>query len=120
MKRTLAFIVAALMIAAICAIPAAAADRTEVAGYYEYSAEKNEEILAGEAGETSMKWSVPYLSSKPEIDGTIEKNVYQRFENFEDYITLAVVAANDQKPTGYTAEQADDLYSKIKDGFFDA
>ncbi len=120
MKKLMALAVAILMLAAICAIPAAAADRVEVAGYYEYSAVKNDEILNGEAGETSMKWSVPYLSSKPTIDGTIEKNVYQRFENYEDYITLAVVAANEQKPTGYTAEQADELYNKIKDGFFEA
>ena len=89
MKRTLALIVALLMLAAICAIPAAAADRTEVAGYYEYSATKNEEILSGEAGEASMKWNVPYQAIAPVIDGVINQNEYARFENFEyKYICL--------------------------------
>ncbi len=120
MKKLMALALVALMLAAICATAVAAADRVEVAGYYEYASPKDDEVLAGEAGEASMKWSVPYLSSKPEIDGTIEKSVYKRFENYEDYITLAVVAANDQKPTGYTAEQADALYELIKGGFFDA
>ena len=113
MKRTLALIVAALMIAAICVIPAAAADRTEVAGYYEYSAEKNEEILAGEAGEASMKWNVPYQAITPVLDGVINKDEYARFENFEDYITLATT-------TSYGAEAADALYEKVAGGFFDA
>lgn len=113
MKRTLALIVALLMLAALCAIPAAAADRTEVAGYYEYSATKNEEILSGEAGEASMKWNVPYQAIAPVIDGVINPNEYARFENFEDYITLATT-------TNYGVEKADALYEKIKDGFFDA
>ena len=113
MKRTMALIVALLMIAAVCVIPAAAADRTEVAGYYEYSADKNDEILAGEAGEETMKWSVPYLGNEPVIDGVIGKTEYVRFENYEDYITLATT-------TNYGAEAADALYEKIKDGFFDA
>lgn len=120
MKKLMALAIAVLMIAAICATSVAAADRTEVAGYYEYSAEKNEEILEGEAGEASMKWTVPYLGMEPVLDGTIGKTEYVRFENYEDYITLAVVAANDQKPTGYTAEQADALYEMVKGGFFDA
>ena len=113
MKRLMALIIAALMIAAICVVPAAAADRTEVAGYYEYAAEKNDEILAGEAGEATMKWNVPYQAIKPTIDGVINKNEYARFENFEDYITLATT-------TSYGAEAADELYNKIKDGFFEA
>ena len=113
MKKLMALIVAALMIAAVCAIPAAAADRTEVAGYYEYSAEKNEEILAGEAGEATMKWNVPYQAITPTLDGEIKSNEYARFENFEDYITLATT-------TSYGAEASDALYDKIKEGFFDA
>lgn len=113
MKKLMALAIALLMVAAICAISAAAADRTEVAGYYEYSAEKNEEILNGEAGETSMKWTVPYLASKPEIDGTIEKDVYQRFELYEDYITLAVT-------TSFGSENADALYEQVSNGFFEA
>ena len=120
MKKLMALALAVLMLAAICATSVAAADHTEVAGYYEYSAEKNEEILEGEAGEASMKWTVPYLGIEPVLDGTIGKTEYVRFENYEDYITLAVVAANDQKPTGYTAEQADALYEMVKGGFFDA
>ena len=89
MKKLMALALAVLMLAAICATSVAAADRTEVAGYYEYSAEKNEEILEGEAGEASIKWTVPYLSEKPVIDGEIGKNEYARMENYEDYITLA-------------------------------
>lgn len=113
MKRLMALIVAALMIAAVCVIPAAAADRNEADGYFEYAAEKNEEILAGEAGEATMKWNVPYQAIAPTIDGEIKSNEYARFENFEDYITLATT-------TNYGAEAADALYDKIKDGFFDA
>ncbi|MBQ7380306.1 MAG: hypothetical protein IJW70_11595 [Clostridia bacterium] len=113
MKKLMALIVAALMIAAICAIPAAATDRVEVAGYYEYSAEKNDEILAGEAGEATMKWNVPYLGIEPVLDGTIGKTEYVRFENYEDYITMACT-------TNFGAENADALYELVKGGFFDA
>ena len=111
MKRTMALIVALLMLAAICVIPAAAADRVEISGYYEYAAVKNDEILSGEAGEATMKWNVPYQAIKPELDGEIKPNEYARFENFEDYITLATT-------TNYGAEAADALYEKIKEGFF--
>lgn len=113
MKRTMALIVALLMIAAVCVIPASAADRVEVAGFYEYASEKNDEVLDGEAGESTMKWNVPYQAIAPVIDGVINQNEYARFENFEDYISLAVT-------TNYGAEAADALYEKIKDGFFDA
>ena len=112
MKKLMALALAVLMLAAICATSVAAADRTEVAGYYEYSAEKNEEILEGEAGEASIKWTVPYLSEKPVIDGEIGKNEYARMENYEDYITLATT-------TNYGAEAADALYEKVAGGFFD-
>lgn len=113
MKRTMALIVALLMIAAVCVIPAAASDRVEVAGYYEYASDKNDEVLAGEAGEATMKWNVPYQAIAPVIDGVINQNEYARFENFEDYLTLATT-------TNYGADAADALYEKIKDGFFDA
>ena len=112
MKKLLAMLLASFMIAAICAIPAVAADRVEVAGYYEYASDKNDEVLAGEAGEASIKWDVPYLGFEPVLDGTIGKTEYERFENYEDYITLATT-------TNYGADAADALYQKVKDGFFD-
>ncbi len=112
MKKLMALAIAVLMLAAICAIPAAA-ERVEVAGYYEYASNKNDEVLAGEAGEASMKWNVPYLGIEPVLDGTIGKTEYVRFENYEDYITLATT-------TNYGADAADALYEKVKGGFFDA
>ena len=111
MKKLMALAMAVLMLAAICAIPAAA-DRVEVAGYYEYASDKNEEVLAGEAGEATMKWSVPYLGIEPVLDGEIGKTEYQPFTNYEDYLTLAAT-------THFSAEDADALYNKVKDGFFD-
>ncbi len=113
MKKLMALAIAVLMLAAICALPTAAADRTEIAGYYEYACVKNEEVLNGEAGEATMKWSVPYLGNEPVIDGVIGKTEYVRFENYEDYITLATTV-------NYGAEAADALYEKVAGGFFDA
>ena len=112
MKKLMAVLLAAIMITAICAISAVAADRVEVAGYYEYASPKNDEVLAGEAGEASVTWNVPYLGFEPALDGNIGKTEYERFENYEDYITLATT-------TNYGADAADALYGKVKDGFFD-
>ena len=54
MKKLMALALVALMLAAICVIPSAAADRVDHAGYFEFAADKQEEILSGEAGESSV------------------------------------------------------------------
>lgn len=113
MKKLIALALAVLMLAALCAIPAAATEYTEINGYYESTAPKIDEILNEEAGETTTKWNVPYLSVTPVLDGTIGQTEYERFENYQDYITLAC-----STQVGLEAFEA--LYDKIKDGFFEA
>ena len=112
MKKLMALAIALLMVAAICAIPAAA-DFLDLGTLYEYTAEKYDEILAGEAGEASMKWNVPYQAITPVLDGEIKKDEYARFENFEDYIGVSATSS-------YGKEATDALYEKVKGGFFDA
>ena len=72
MKKLMALAIALLMVAAICAIPAAA-DFLDLGTLYEYTAEKYDEIVAGEAGEATMKWNVPYQAITPTLDGVINK-----------------------------------------------
>ena len=112
MKKLIAFSVAAIVLLALCTLPAAA-ERVEIGGYYEYPAEKTDEILAGEAGEVSTFWTVPFNIITPALDGVINPNEYARLENLEDYLTFAAT-------TSLGADKADALYQKVKDGIFDA
>lgn len=113
MKKLMALAIALLMVAAICAIPAAASDLLDLGTLYEFPAEKYEEIMDGEAGEATMTWNVPYQAMTPELDGVINKNEYARFENFEDYIGVSTTAS-------YGKEATIALYDKVKNGFFEA
>ena len=113
MKKLMALALAVLMVAAICATSVFAADFIDLGTLYEYTAEKYDEILAGEAGETTMKWNVPYQAITPTLDGVINKNEYARFENFEEYIGVSATSS-------YGKEATDALYQKIIGGFFDA
>ena len=112
MKKLMALAIAVVMLAAICAIPASA-DFLDLGTLYEYTAEKYDEIMDGEAGEATMKWNVPYQAITPVLDGVINKNEYARFENFEDYIGVSATS-------NYGKEATDALYEKVKGGFFDA
>lgn len=113
MKKLMALAIALLMVAAICAIPAAASDLVDLGTLYEFYPEKYDEIVAGEAGEATMTWNVPYQQMTPVLDGVINKNEYARFENFEDYIGVSTTSS-------YTKEAAQALYEKVMGGFFDA
>ena len=113
MKKLMALAIALLMVAAICAIPAAASELVDLGTLYEFYPEKYDEIVAGEAGEATMTWNVPYQQMTPVLDGVINKNEYARFENFEDYIGVSTTSS-------YTKEAAQALYEKVMGGFFDA
>jgi hypothetical protein len=113
MKKLMALAIAVFMIAAICAIPAAASDLIDLGPLYEFPAEKYEEIVEGEAGEATMTWNVPYQAVTPVLDGVINKNEYARFENFEDYIGVST-------SSNYGKEAAQALYEKVIGGFFEA
>lgn len=113
MKKLMALAIALLMVAAICAIPAAASDLVDLGTLYEFYPEKYDEIVAGEAGEATMTWKVPYQANTPVLDGVINKNEYARFENFEDYLGVSTTAS-------YTKEAAQALYEQVQAGFFEA
>ena len=114
MKKLMALAIALLMVAAICAIPAAASELVDLGTLYEFYPEKYDEILDGEAGEASTTWKVPYQANTPVLDGVIDKNeYYARFENFEDYMGVSTTDT-------YTKEAAQALYEQVQAGFFDA
>lgn len=112
MKKLMAISISAFILAAFCIMPVAA-ERVEAGGYYEYPAEKTDEIIAGEAGEASVRWSVPFQIIPPTLDGVINPNEYAPFDGLEDYMTLAV-------SQGYGADKADELYEKVQNGICDA
>ncbi len=112
MRKLISLAVAVLLLISVCIMPIAA-EREEAGGYYEYPAEKTDEILAGEAGEASVRWSVPFQIITPTLDGVINPNEYAPFDGFEDYMTLAV-------SQGLDADKADELYQKVQNGILDA
>ena len=113
MKKSILLVSVCLLIVFALTVPAAASDYVEVFGYFEASAEKNEEILDGEAGEATTEWYVPLLSKEPIIDGIISKGEYAPFEDYEDYLSLVAT-------TNIGAENFEALMEKTKDGIFDA
>ena len=112
MRHLVSMIIAVMLLCTVCVMPIAA-EREDAGEYYEFSAEKSLEILAGEAGHTDVRWTVPYFPIAPTINGVINPNEYAQFEGFEDYITLAVTKS-------YGADKANALYEQVKNGIFDA
>lgn len=74
MKKFLAILICVAALLAVGVLCAAAVEPTQEASYWVVNAEKIDEILAGEAGEKSVGWEVPFLHIAPTIDGSISKN----------------------------------------------
>ncbi len=121
MKKYVRLIVAAVMIltlATVFAVCASAVEPTNEGGHWVINAEKIEEILAGEAGEKTTGWEVPFMNVPPTLDGKISKGEYQPFEMYEDYLSyMAVIGTADQ---GNTKEEFMEFYEMTNKDFFDA
>lgn len=88
MKKSVCIALIGLLLVIALGIPVSASDYVEVAGFYEWSSPKNDEVLCGEAGEATTTWDVPLLAQTPVLDGVIMTGEYARFENYEDYMSL--------------------------------
>ena len=121
MKKYMAVLIclaALLALGVLCA----SAEPTQEAGYWVENAEKIDEILAGEAGEKTVGWEVPFLHIAPTIDGSISKNEYQPFELYEDYLSWMAPVGEDANPAmgGTTEEEFLEFYNSTQQDFFDA
>ena len=118
MKKTLSLLVLAAMLLSVLALTVSAAeyDYINQADYYEHEAAKIDEIYDSEAGIASTKWTVPYLPVTPELDGKINVGEYERFENFEEYLTYSMRTNNGQN----SVEEFYAFLDAAKPGFFDA
>ncbi len=112
--RILFFVLTLVTLAALGAVCASAVTPEHEGMHYFINAPKIDEILAGEAGEKTVAWDVPYLRITPELDGTISKGEYMPFELYEDYISYMAADINN------TEDEFMEFYNLTKDGFFDA
>ena len=121
MKKYIALILCVLALSVLSMI-CVAAEPMQEAGYWVENAEKMDEILAGEAGEKTVGWEVPFLLITPTIDGTIAKNEYQPFELYEDYLSWMAPVGDDANPAvgGTTLEEFQEFYDSTQQDFFDA
>ena len=97
MKKNVRLIVALIMLVTLVsafAICAQAVEPTNEGGHWVINAEKIDEILAGEAGEKTTGWEVPFMNVSPVLDGKISKGEYQPFEMYEDYLSYMAVIGN--------------------------
>ena len=120
MKKLIATVVCILALAALCMVCSSAA--SQESGYWVENAKNIDEILAGEAGEREIGWEVPFLHIAPEINGQIDKNEYQPFELYEDYLSWMAPVGNDADPAvgGTTEEEFQEFYDSTQVDFFDA
>ncbi len=116
MKKVIALIVCIIAIVTVSVVCASAA--TQENGYWVENAKNIDEILGGQAGEGEIGWEVPFLHIAPEINGTIEKNEYQPFELYEDYLSWMAPIGNEND--GTTAEEFQEFYDSTQIDFFDA
>ena len=116
MKKLFATIVCVIALVALCVVCASAA--TQENGYWVENAKNIDEILAGQAGEGQVGWEVPFLRIAPTIDGVINKNEYQPFELYEDY--LSWMAPVGTEADGTTEEEFLEFYDSTQIDFFDA
>ncbi len=116
MKKYFAIVLCVATLLVLGAISVSAYD--QAAGYWIVSADKTEEILAGEAGERTTAWEVPFLHIKPSVDGTISRNEYVPFELYEDY--LSWMAPIGDATHGTTEEEFTEFYDSTQQDFFDA
>ncbi len=118
MKKLFALILCITAFLVIGTVAVAAANMINTGEYYMIEADKMDEITAGEAGEKTVAWEVPFLHISPKLDGTINKNEYLPFELYEDYMTW-LVSSND--PTAAeppnTTEDFDLFYEATQNDF---
>ncbi len=113
MKKLCSLLVTLSMLLAFGTVVASADDDYyQEAGYWIYDAPKMDEIMIEGAGIESTEWVVPYLDEIPTLDGTVEEDEYQKFEGFEDYISLMArigneVYGNTEEEFDYFRVQAD-------------
>ena len=121
MKKNVRLIVALIMLVTLVsafAICAHAVEPTNEGGHWVINAEKIDEILAGEAGEKTTGWEVPFMNVSPVLDGKISKGEYQPFEMYEDYLSYMAVIGNATQ--GNTKEEFMEFYEMTNKDFFDA
>ena len=121
MKKHIRLLIALVMLATLLAAFALCAEAVEPsneAGHWVINAEKIDEILAGEAGEKTTGWEVPFMNVPPTLDGKISKGEYHPFEMYEDYLSyMAIIGTPDQ---GNTKEEFMEFYEMTNKDFFDA
>ena len=121
MKKHIRLMIALVMLATLLAAFALCAEAVEPAnegGHWVINAEKIDEILAGEAGEKTTGWEVPFMNVPPTLDGKISKGEYHPFEMYEDYLSyMAIIGTAEQ---GNTKEEFMEFYEMTNKDFFDA
>ena len=121
MKKYIRFLLAVvtiLSVVTVFAVCASAVEPTQEGGHWVINADKIDEILAGEAGEKTTGWEVPFLNVAPTLDGKIAKGEYQPFELYEDYLSYMAVIGNATQ--GNTKEEFMEFYEMTNKDFFDA
>ena len=121
MKKKIRLIVALVMLVTLVsafALCAGAVEPSNEGGHWVINAEKIDEILAGEAGEKTTGWEVPFMNVPPTLDGKIAKGEYYPFEMYEDYLSyMAIIGTPEQ---GNTKEEFMEFYEMTNKDFFDA
>ena len=121
MKKQIRLMIALVMLVTLVSAFALCADAiepTNEGGHWVINAEKIDEILAGEAGEKTTGWEVPFMNVPPTLDGKITKGEYHPFEMYEDYLSyMAIIGTPDQ---GNTKEEFMEFYEMTNKDFFDA
>lgn len=116
--RLMIALVTLVTLTAAFALCAEAIEPSNEGGHWVINAEKIDEILAGEAGERTTGWEVPFMNVSPTLDGKISKGEYFPFEMYEDYLSyMAVIGTPEQ---GNTKEEFMEFYEMTNKDFFDA
>ena len=116
-RLTIALVMLVTLVSAF-ALCAEAIEPSNEGGHWVINAEKIDEILAGEAGEKTTGWEVPFMNVPPTLDGKIAKGEYYPFEMYEDYLSyMAIIGTPDQ---GNTKEEFMEFYEMTNKDFFDA
>ena len=116
-RLTIALVMLVTLVSAF-ALCAEAIEPSNEGGHWVINAEKIDEILAGEAGEKTTGWEVPFMNVPPTLDGKITKGEYHPFELYEDYLSyMAIIGTPDQ---GNTKEEFMEFYEMTNKDFFDA
>ena len=116
-RLTIALVMLVTLVSAF-ALCAEAIEPSNEGGHWVINAEKIDEILAGEAGEKTTGWEVPFMNVSPTLDGKIAKGEYYPFEMYEDYLSyMAVIGTPEQ---GNTKEEFMEFYEMTNKDFFDA